>query len=52
MIEFEKWYASIAENPRNFGAYRIIEVSLVLRSVNVVPRYQDIAVFYVNNYIN
>ena len=52
MVELEKWYASTAENPRNLGAYRIIEVSSVLRSAHVVPRDQDRAVFYVNNYID
>ena len=49
MVELEKWHASTAENPRNFGAYRIIEVSSVLRSAHVVLRDQDRAVFYVNN---
>ena len=42
----------MAENPRNLGAHRIIEVSLVLRSAHVVPRDQDRMVFYVNNYID
>ncbi len=52
MIELEKIYASIVENLYNFGAYRIIEISLVLRSAHVAPRDQDKVVFYVNNYIN
>ena len=42
----------IAENPRNLGAHRIIEISSVLRSAHVVSRDQDKFVFYVNNYIN
>ena len=52
MVDLEKWYASTAENPRNLGAHCIIEVSSVLRSAHVVPRDQDRAVFYVNNYID
>ncbi len=52
MIEFEKMRTLIAENPCNLGAYRIIEISLVLRSAYVVPRDQDTVVFYVNNYID
>ena len=52
MVELEKLYASTAENPCNLGAHRIIEVSSVLRSAHVVPRDQDRAVFYVNNYID
>ncbi len=52
MIELKKMCASIAENPRNLGAHRIIEISLVLCSAYVVPRDQDKVVFYVNNYID
>ena len=52
MVELDKWHASMAENPRNLGAHRIIEVSLVLRSAHVIPRDQDRMVFYVNNYID
>ena len=52
MVELEKWHVSTAENPRNLGAHHIIEVSSVLRSAHVVPRDQDRAVFYVNNYID
>ena len=52
IVELDKWHASTAENPRNLGAHRIIEVSLVLRSAHVVPRDQDRMVFYVNNYID
>ncbi len=44
--------ASIVENPRNLVAYRIIEISSILRSAYVVPRDQDKVVFYVNNYID
>ncbi len=50
MIELEKMRASIAENSRNLGTYRIIEISSVLGSAHVVPRDQDKVVFYVNNY--
>ena len=42
----------MAENPHNLGVHRIIKVSSVLRSTYVVPRDQDRAVFYVNNYID
>ena len=52
MVELDKWHASTAENPRNLGAHRIIEVSLVLHSAYVVPKDQDRMVFYVNNYID
>ncbi len=52
MIELEKMRASITENPRNLGAHRIIEISLVLRSAHVVPRDQDKVVFYINNDID
>ncbi len=52
MFELDKWYTSIAENPRNLSAHCIIEISLVLHSAHVVPRNQDRMVFYVNNYIN
>ncbi len=52
MIELEKMRASIAENLYNLGAYRIIEISSLLRSAHVMPRDQDKVVFYVNNYID
>ncbi len=52
MIELEKMRASIAKNPRNLGAYWIIEISLVLHNAHIVPRDQDKVVFYVNNYID
>ena len=52
MVEFEKWHVSTAENPRNLDAHRIIEVSSVLRNAHVVPRDQDRAMFYINNYID
>ena len=52
MVELEKIRVLITKNLRNLGACRIIEISLVLHSIHVVPRDQDKAVFYVNNYIN
>ena len=52
MIELEKIYTSTAENLCNFGAYWIIEISLVLHSAHVIFRDLDKFVFYVNNYIN
>ena len=52
MVELNKWHASTAENPCNLSAHRLIEVSLILRSLHVVPRNQDRMVFYVNNYIH
>ena len=39
----------MTENPRNLGAYYIIEVSLVLHSAQVVPKNQIKMIFYVNN---
>ena len=44
--------ALTAENPRNFGAYWIIEISSILRNAHMVPRDQDNFVFYLNNYID
>ena len=52
MIELEKIYALIAKNPRNFGAYWIIEISLILCSVHVIPKDEDKVIFYINNYID
>ena len=52
MIELDKWHASTAENLRNHGVHRIIEVSSILHGAHVVPRDQDRMVFYVNNYID
>ncbi len=52
MIKLEKIRASIAENPRNLSAHRIIEIFSVLHRAQVVPRDQDKVVFYVNNYID
>ncbi len=51
MTELEKMRTLIAENLRNLGAHRIIEISLILRSAHVIPRDQDKVVFYINNYI-
>ena len=45
MVELDKWHVSMAENPRNLGACRIIAVSLVLRSAYVVSNNQDKMVF-------
>ena len=52
MIDLEKMHALTVENPQNLGAYRIIEILLLLRSAHMVPRDQDKFVFYVNNYID
>ncbi len=52
IVELERWRASTAEHPRNLGAYRIVEISSILRSAHVVPRDQEKNVFYVNNYID
>lgn len=51
-MELEKMCVLTADNSYNFSAYRIIEISLVVRSANIIPRDQDKFVFYVNNYIN
>ena len=42
----------MAENPCNLGAHRIIKVSSIFHGAHVVPKDQDRAVFYVNNYID
>ena len=52
MVEFEKIRALIAKNPCNLGICWIIEIFLVLRSTEVIPRDQNKIVFYVNNYID
>ena len=52
MVKLDKWYALTAENPRNFGAHRIIKISSILRSAHIVPKNQDKIVFYINNYID
>ena len=52
MVELDKWHILTTENSCNLGAHCITEVSLVLRSVYVIPRDQDRMVFYVNNYID
>ena len=52
MIKLEKMHISTIENPHNFGTYWMIEISLVLCSVHMVPRDQNKFMFYVNNYIN
>lgn len=52
MIELEKMRALTAENPRNLGTHRIIEISLVLRTAHVVPRDQDMFMFYDNKHID
>ena len=50
--ELKKMRALTAKNSCNLGAYWIIEILLVVRSVHVVPKNQDKFVFYVNNYID
>lgn len=52
MIELKKMHVSTVKNPCNLGAYRIIEISLILYTVYIVPRDQNKFVFYINNYIN
>ena len=52
MIKLEKMRTSTAENPRNLGAHRILEISSVLRDAHMLPKDQDKFVFYVNNYID
>ena len=52
MIGLEKMPFLTAENPKNLGAHRIIEISSVLRSTHVVSRDQNKFVFDVNNYID
>ena len=38
MVELDKWHSSTAENFRNLGAHRIIELSSILHSAYVVSR--------------
>ena len=45
-------YRKITENPYNFSAYWIIEISLVLCNAHMISRDQDKTVFSVNNYID
>ena len=52
IVELKKMRILIAENPRNLGVCRIIEISLVLCSAHVVLKGTDKVVFYVNNYID
>lgn len=52
MIEFEEMYVLIVENFHNLDLYWIIEISLILYSINVTPRNQNKVIFYVINYIN
>ncbi len=52
MIELEKMRTLIVKNPRNLNTHRIIEISLVLCNAHMVPRNEDMVVFYVNNYID
>ncbi len=52
IIKLKKICASIAENPRNLDAHRIIKISSILHSAHIVLRNQNKFVFYVNNYID
>ena len=52
MIKLEKMCIPTAENLRNYGIYQMIEILLVLRNAYMIPRDQNILVFYINNYIN
>ena len=52
MIELEKMCTLTAKYPYNFGAYCIIQISLILHSTYIVFRDQEKIVFYVNNYID
>ncbi len=52
MVKFEKMRTSTAKHPRNLGAYHIIEISSILRSVYIIPRNKERIMFYINNYID
>ncbi len=52
IIELEKIHTSTAEHSRNLDTYRIVEISSILCSAYVVPRDQEMIVFYINNYID
>ena len=52
IVEFDKWHVSTAKNPRNLGAHCIIKISSIMHSAHVVPRDQDMIIFYVINYID
>ncbi len=45
IVELKKICALMTEHPRNLGAYRIVEISSILRSAHVVPRDQERIVF-------
>ena len=40
------------ENPRNLGAYQIIEILSVLHSTHIISKDLDKYVYYINNYID
>ena len=52
MIKLEKMRALTVENLCNLGIHQMIEISLILHSVHVIPRDQNKFVFYINNYID
>lgn len=43
---------SSIENFHNLGADQIIQISLVLYSAYILPKYQDKVLFYIDNNIN
>ena len=45
-------YVLTMENLRNLNTHLIIEISSVLYSAHMIPRDQDMFVFYVNNHID
>ena len=52
MVELKKMCALIAKNLHNLDTHWIIEISLILHSIYLVPRNKDKVVCYVNNYID
>ncbi len=52
IVELEKMRAWTAKHLRNLGAYHIVEIFSILRSVLVVPKNQEKIVFYINNYVD
>lgn len=51
MIEFEMICVLTIKNGCNYGAYQIIEISLILYSIYMILKNQEKFIFCVNNYI-
>ena len=52
MVELETIHVSTAKHFRNLGAYCIVKISSILRSIHIVLKNSEKIEFYINNYIN